>query len=320
MVNKGVLHGQARCLTWIGPLPDLKGRCIMIKRSAHVLSTSSSILGEGPLRHEEEQSLYWVDIIGRCLHIYSPAAESEKVIGFGRQLCAIAPRRQGLIAAFDHEVVLLDNEFSEEKMLYQLADPDDKVRFNDGKCDPAGRFWVGSMANTPDRTAAGSLYCVTPRDVEERLARITVSNGLSWSKTRDKMYYIDTPTGCVDCFDYDLASGSISNRQTLLRISADEGSPDGMTIDEQGRLWIALWGGWSVICFDPLQGSVVETIELPAARVTSCTFGGADRTTLYITTARTGLTADEQKQQPLAGRVFCLEDAGKGLPADVFAF
>jgi sugar lactone lactonase YvrE len=204
-----------------------------------------------------------------------------------------------------------------------IADPEAHLpgnRFNDGKCDPAGRFWAGTMRIAEDQVGAGSLYCLD-RDltVRKMWEGITIANGIAWSSDAKTMYYIDTPTCAVAAFDYDLATGSIANRREIIRTPKEAGFPDGMTIDAEGMLWVAYWQGWRVVRWDPSTGEMLATVELPVERVTAPWFGGPNLDELYITTARIGLSDEARAQQPLAGSLFRARVGVAGLPAFEFA-
>ncbi len=167
---------------------------------------------------------------------------------------------------------------------------------------------------------AGSLY-VLDSDLKcsQKIKGVTISNGLAWSADRKTFYYTDTPTLEVAAFDYDDYTGAISNRRTIIRIEEKEGYPDGMTIDNEGMLWIAHWNGWQVTRWNPATGTKLLSIKLPVAKVTSCTFGGENFDDLYITSAKVDLTEAELKEQPFAGSLFVIRQCGfKGLPSFEF--
>lgn len=224
-----------------------------------------------------------------------------------------------LLAALQHGFAKIDLELGDIRM---LADPEAHLsdnRFNDGKCDPAGRFWAGTMQLNGNK-GAGSLYVLHPDlTVSLKISGLSVSNGLAWSPDQSTFYFIDTPTQQVAAYDYDLESGNISNKRIAVSIPPELGKPDGMTIDAEGMLWVALWDGWGVTQWNPETGALLQQYRLPVARVTSCTFGGKDLQDLYITTAKTGLSAEALANQPLAGAVFVIKNTGvKGLPANLF--
>jgi sugar lactone lactonase YvrE len=197
-----------------------------------------------------------------------------------------------------------------------INDPEKQLpdnRFNDGKCDPSGRFWAGTMAKE-GQGASGSLYCLEANGhVDMKLSDVICSNGLAWDTSQNKMYFIDTGRHCLDAFDYEPKSGDIRHRKTILAIPEEEGLPDGMTIDEEGKLWVALWGGGCVIRVDPENKLITDRIPLPVSMVTSCTFGGEEMSTLFITTANIDLSEEEKINEPLAGHLFTCELSVKGL-------
>ncbi len=192
------------------------------------------------------------------------------------------------------------------------------MRLNDGACDPAGRFWVGSMA-LDEATGAGSLYRYS-RDggLERVLEDVTLSNGLGWSPDGSTMYYIDSLTYRVDVFDFDLAGGAISDRRPFVALEDGAGTPDGLAVDDEGGVWVALWGGGALRRYSP-EGELDRVLAVPADKVTACCFGGEDGRSLYVTTASVDLTAEERRRQPLAGSVFVTEVDVSGPPAQPFA-
>jgi sugar lactone lactonase YvrE len=203
-----------------------------------------------------------------------------------------------------------------------ITDPDagiPEMRYNDGKCDPAGRLWVGGMGMGPDNRYQASLYRLDhDLKTNKMLDSITCSNGICWSLDKTKMYYIDTPTGKVRVFDYDNNTGNISNGITAVEIPEGMGYPDGMTIDAEGNLWVCLWSGACVACFDPETGELLRKISIPALNVTSCAFGGKDLKTLFITTASISMSPEQAAKYPLAGNLFAIDLEIKGVPAFFF--
>jgi sugar lactone lactonase YvrE len=185
---------------------------------------------------------------------------------------------------------------------------------NDGGCDPQGRFYCGTMAYD-ETTGAGSLYRLDPdRGVTVVLTDVTISNGLQWTAAGDTALYVDTPTGRVDSFDFDGGSGTFANRRPFVSISGP-GQPDGMAIDEEDGIWVALWGGRAVHRYDA-NGHLDLVVELPVSQVTACTFGGPDRRSLFITTSRDGVEPDDQ---PEAGSVFRFETDVRGAVPHAYA-
>jgi sugar lactone lactonase YvrE len=279
---------------------------------------AQATLGEGALWHPEVARLYWVDIEGRALHIFDPTTGQDVQWPTGKRIGTVVPMHNG------HALVALQNGIHEldpaTGALTRLADPiaDEHLRFNDGKCDPAGRFWVGTF-DLQGRAHAGTLYRFDPDgSTHVMLRHVTNSNGLAWSLDQHTMYYIDTPTQAVQAFDYDHASGHIENPRVIIRIPEDLGGPDGMTIDAEGKLWVAIWGAGQVHRYDPGTGTLLQTIYVPAPHTSSCAFGGPELKTLYITTARGGLSPEQQAQFPLSGNLFAAEPGVAGVPACFF--
>lgn len=269
--------------------------------------------GEGPVWHDGWPGLRWVDMLGGdVLELDADTGEIRRR-HVGTVAAALRPRvNGGAVVAVERGFALADAALEHVEPLSELW-RDESVRMNDGACDPDGRFYCGSMAYD-ERAGAGSLYRLDPGgSVSTVVTGVTISNGLAWSPDGDTAYYIDTPTHRVDAFDYDRDQG-LTGRRALLRIPADAGSPDGMTVDACGRLWVALWGGAGVRCYT-LGGELVEHVSLPVELVTACTFGGPGLDELFITTSRQGLPDGEQ---PEAGAVFRHRPGVRGLPPHPF--
>ncbi|MFT4015577.1 MAG: SMP-30/gluconolactonase/LRE family protein [Agriterribacter sp.] len=279
---------------------------------------AKAFLGEGAIWHPLEHALYWVNIEGKTLHIYDPATKELKTFNMGERIGTVVFDKHGnTIAALQNGIHTIDIQTGELSLIANPL-PHKDIRFNDGKCDPEGRFWVGSM-HINQVEGAGSLYRMDhDLGIHKILDGITVSNGIVWSLDKKLMYYIDSPLKRVDVFDYENATGNVRNRRIAFTIPEGLGSPDGMTIDNEGYLWIAVWGGSCVGKFDPLTGEMKLKIIVPAPHVTSCAFGGNDMDTLYITTARENLTEDELRKYPLSGSVFSAKPNSKGIPAHFF--
>ena len=275
------------------------------------------VLGEGPIWVEREQALYWLDIKGRKIfRLGADGTRSEWATPV--RVGCIAPRTSGgFIAGTDRGIALVtldgpafDIAFNPEEDL-----PDN--RFNDGKVDRAGRFWAGTMDDR-ERQASGTLYRIggdlacTIVDTGYR-----VTNGPAFSPGGDLLYENDSALQLTYVFDLD-ADGNARNRRTFLSFDEGDGYPDGMTIDAEGCLWIAFWEGWCVRRFSP-DAELLETIEVPVARPTSCVFGGPNLDQMYVTSARTGLDADALAMQPNAGGLFLLSPGVRGLADLPFA-
>jgi len=272
------------------------------------------IIAEGPVWDEEKQALHFVDLLGNKLFTF--AEGNLDVMEFDQNIgCACLRETGGLIAGMQHGLFFVDPL---RQTIQQIADPEadrPNNRFNDGKVDPAGRLWAGTMSKDLDTgygslSPEGKLYCMdADLTWKAKLEQVTLSNGLEWSPDGTKFYYIDTPTGVVQVFDFDVSTGEISNGRVAIRIPADMGNPDGMCGDSAGNLYIALWGGACVSAWNPETGSLLDVIAVPAPNVTSCCFGGADMDELYITTASIGTDLDKH---PHAGGIFRLKPGGLG--------
>jgi len=192
-------------------------------------------------------------------------------------------------------------------------------RFNDGKCDPNGNLWVGSM-HLEQSAPEANLYKVDAKGTATKmLDSVTISNGIVWTDDKKTMYYIDTPTGMIRAFDYDANSSTISNERIVVYIDESIGFGDGMAIDSEDKLWVALWNGNAVARFDPLTGKLMEKINVPAHNVTSCAFGGENFETLYITTSSLDMTQKEKEKFPLAGSLFEVRPGVKGVAGNFFS-
>ena len=285
----------------------------MERKKAQLVLDEKAILGEGPAWDEKTGCLFWVDIQGEKVHIYNPKTNHDRKINVGEPIGAVVPREKGdAILALENGFAYLDLENENIEYMSRVEGDNSDTRFNDGKCDPAGRFWAGTMSKAESQ-AIGSLYYLdTDHKVRKMVENVTTSNGLAWSPDNNTFYYIDTPTQKVVAFDYDLGTGNIKNQKIVIDFAEEKGKPDGMNIDEEGRLWIAHWQGYQVSCWNPETGNKLIKVEVPVERVTSCCFGGEDLKELYITTARTGVNSDELKKQPHAGCLFKVETEVKG--------
>ena len=275
-------------------------------------------LGEGPSWDPETGRLIWVDITAEVVHWFDPASGHDQRFEVGQPVGAAVPASDGRLAlAVSDGFAFLDPPTGGIERIADVEVDLADTMMNDGKCDPAGRLWAGTKDAVGSRPL-GSLYRLgADRRPERILTGLTVSNGLGWSPDRTTMYFIDSPTQRIDVFDFELESGEISNRRTLVEIPKAWGLPDGMTVDEDGFLWVAFWGGSAVRRFAP-TGAVVSTVEFPVSQVTSCAFGGGDLSELYVTTARDSLSETQLAEQPLAGGLFRLRPGVRGRPSHPF--
>ncbi|MCL6456469.1 MAG: SMP-30/gluconolactonase/LRE family protein [Gorillibacterium sp.] len=284
-----------------------------------IVVDAQAVLGEGPCWDAVRKVLYWVDIEGFLIHEFNPADHTDRVFPVGQYVGAVVPRESGGLVWVGRDGFYSLNLMTEQ--LAPLVVPVESIetnRFNDGKCDPAGRFWAGTMS-TNGGEKQGTLYRLDlDQTVHPMIQAVTISNGLAWSADAKTLYYIDTPTNCVVAYAYHMETGEIASPRTVITFPQGEGYPDGMTIDEEGMLWVAHWGGWKVSRFDPRTGERIAEISVPAAQVTSCAFGGDHLDELYITTARTGLSQDELDKQPAAGGLFRVRPGVRGTPTFTF--
>ncbi|MFJ3619761.1 SMP-30/gluconolactonase/LRE family protein [Streptomyces iakyrus] len=267
-------------------------------------------LGEGPTWDAAAGRLLWIDILGSRLHTYDPATGRRTVRRTEQHIGAVKPRTDGgLVLNLRDGIGLLDPDGGFRWLHHE---PVPGRRANDAAIAPDGALWAGTM-RYDEAPGGGTLSRVTGEGtVEVVLDDVAVSNGTGWSPDGRLMYYIDSPTRRIDVFDH--ADGRISGRRTLAVIEEDAGFPDGLTVDAEGCVWVALWQGSAVRRYTP-GGALDRVIELPVPLVTACAFGGPDLTDLYITTARTGLT----EPPALAGSLFVVPGAGKGLAQPAFA-
>lgn len=265
----------------------------------------------------------WVDISGGLLHrTHIPSGETVTA-ALGEVSAAFPVRGGGLVYTGGHRVIHREpaggthDQCTERVVATAPADP--VLRFNDGAVDPAGRVWVGSM-HIPETSPRGVLYRL---DHDRRTGSgvltpvqhgATVSNGIGWSPDGTRMYYSDSPTRRLDVFDYDQATGRVSGRRAFAGLSAFDGVPDGLTVDLDGCVWVAMWDGGVLLRLAP-SGELDAVVPMPVARPTSLAFGGPGMASLYVTTARLGLPAASLAAQPLAGRLLRLVPGPVGLPA-----
>ena len=278
-----------------------------------------ALLGEGAIWNHERQELYWVDILGKSLNIYNPENKSNRKFPLPYRVGTVVPQSDSTaVVALDNGIYIL-NTFN--RKLTRISDVESEIltnRFNDGKCDPNGNLWVGSM-HLEEKEPAASLYKVAPDGTTTKmLENITISNGIVWTKDGETMYYIDTPTGVIKAYDFDLDTSTISNERVAVEVDEDDGFPDGMAIDAEDKLWVGLWNGNAVARYDPDNGELMEKIEVPAHNVTACAFGGENLDILYITTARVDMSEEELEQYPLAGSIFSVKPGVKGVKSAFF--
>ncbi len=275
---------------------------------------AENILGEGPIWDPRQQVLYWVDIFSLYLHSFKPETKTLQSWPMPDLLTSIALNKSGgLVGTLRHGFVSIDLPSGTVKKLESIfPDTEMRLRCNDGKCDPQGRYWVGTM-DTEVQAPLGALFC---RDPLGKISQIdqgfTIANGLGWSPDLHTMYFTETITRTIFQYDFHAETGAVSNRRIFATVPEDAGVPDGLTVDSHGYVWSAHWDGWRITRYDP-QGHIDQVISLPIQRPTNCCFGGKDLSILYITSARFGLNETDLAKGPAAGSIFALQTTVTGL-------
>jgi sugar lactone lactonase YvrE len=263
--------------------------------------------GEGPIFWNDH--LLYVDIEGHALISLDPKTETEKVWEIGERIGTVVPRQSGgFVCAGDSGIYSFDPVTGDKK---SMADPESDKRpdnrFNDGKCDPSGRFWAGTIS-TVKKTGDAKLYMLDVNgDLTLKVPGVTNSNGICWNAKADRMYYIDTPTKEIWAFPFNNQLSELGEKQVVFNTedAGLDGSPDGMTIDADGMLWVAMCHGGAVLRIDPHNGSLLQKIDFPCVETTACAFGGDKLERLFVTT---GIHKSIEEEN--AGRVFVVDGLG----------
>lgn len=276
-------------------------------------------LGEGAIWNYKTQELYWVDIEGKQLNIYNPKTKKNRVLATTSRIGTVVPfSEKEAIVALEDGVHKINLETGKSSLFTDMKSELPESRLNDGKCDPAGRFWVGSMHFNQIKGKANLYTINSENELQKKIDSVTISNGIVWTSGKKTMYYIDTPTSSIKSYEYDNKTGEISNEKIAVQIPESLGFPDGMTIDNENMLWVGMWNGNAVIRFNPNTGKVISKIIVPAHNVTSCAFGGENLDELFITTARVDMTEGELKKYPLAGSIFKFKTSVKGVKSNFY--
>lgn len=290
----------------------------MNRYEAEVLTDEVSEHAEGPLWNVERQTLIWVDQYRGLVREFLPEGGNpgiQNIWDVGMAVGAVVPREAGgwMIAAGEgfHR---LDDDGGLTPVADVLPDDGERRRMNDGKCDPLGRFWAGSMAYSK-ATGAGSLYRLDSGGAQEVLEDVTISNGLAWDPSGETLFFIDTPLQSVRRFR--VTPDGLLDPQVVVDIPASDGAPDGMSRDRDGNFWVALWGGGAVHRYSP-SGRLLQRVEVAARQVSSCCFGGPDLSTLFITTSQEGYSASDIEADPNAGKIFAFQTDTVGLAPDKY--
>jgi len=292
-----------------------------------VAVATPALLGESPMWHPTEQVLYFADIPGHRLNRFDPSSGALSHWQFDTDVASLAPRLDGtLLLAMRDGLFRFDPESGERARLAPPPYDPAKERFNDGKCDPQGRFWVGTIYE-PREPPLATLHCWWRGELTKRADGITVSNGLAWSPNGRTMYWSDTRSGTVYAFDFEPNDGSLSGKRVFASFPAKRadqplddygGRPDGAAVDAEGCYWVAMFEGQRLLRLSP-EGEIVRTVRLPVRCATMPCFGGPALKTIYITTARENRSPRELIEQPLAGCVLALDVDVPGLPANFVA-
>ena len=289
-----------------------------------VAVAAAALLGESPVWHPREAALYYTDIPGRRLQRFDPASGDLRHWAFDTEVASFAPRLDGtLLLAMRDGLWVFDPASGERSRVAEPPYDPAHERFNDGKCDPQGRFWVGTLYEPRD-PALASLHCFANGTLTREAEGFTTVNGLAWSPNGRTMHWSDTKAHTVYAADFDMGSGTLSNRRVFASFPLKQpdqdldtygGRPDGAAMDAEGCYWVAMFEGQRVLRLSP-DGAVVREVELPVRCPTMPCFGGLDLKTLYITTAREKRPAAELIAQPFAGCVLALEVDVPGLPVN----
>ena len=276
-----------------------------------------AILGEGVFWSRREQKVFWCDIEGRRVCRYDPETGENVSVDVGQQVGTVAEDASGgLVVALKDGVYHLDFESGALEKWCDPMEGNAASRLNDGKAGPDGRMYVGGLND--DGTER--LYRIERSKTEFAVLEtgIACSNGLVWSLDNKTFYYIDSPQRVVWAYDFDGATGDISNRRVVIDVKEQACIPDGMTIDAEGMLWVAFWEGSCFRRYNPDTGEMLLEVPVPVARVTSCAFAGNELDTLYVTTASVGFEDHDWEREPQAGGLFRFKPGVKGVPAFLF--
>lgn len=288
----------------------------MRELTAQLVFDAKAELAEGPVWHDE--ALWWVDINAGTLNRLAPDTGLNTSKASGDFLGVAVPTLEGnWLVAQRHNVSRMDWSTGRLTVLAELPPGDPRLRFNDGKCDPDGRFFVGTM-HRDGLSERGAFYRLDGAHLVRQFGDVSISNGLDWSPDATRFYYADSAASRIDVFDYDAGSGTMHNRRPLAKIPVERGFPDGLCCDANGNLWVALWGGGAVVCLDGRSGAELERVQLQVSQPTSCAFGGADSGELFITSAWQGLSQEQRSKEPCAGGIFSLRPGVKGRSAAKF--
>jgi len=277
-------------------------------------------LGECPLWDATLQQLYWVDVYNHRVHQFNPATGQDRYFDIGDDIgdvvsAIVLAGSNRLLMALSDRLAFLNTETGKMTLLYPMEFPYPDTRFNDGKCDAQGRFWIGSISEAVGQAALYRYDLDGSFHVME--SGLTISNGLGWSPDGATFYLTDSAPHKIYAYDFEAETGAIRDRRVLVDLSHEAVEPDGLAIDRQGNLWSALWDGWCIACFSA-TGQEITRVSLSVQRPTSVAFGGAELRDLYITSASVGLSQKEIQQGFNAGDLFRFSTSSPGIPMDGF--
>jgi sugar lactone lactonase YvrE len=274
---------------------------------AQLLYPTQNILGEGACWHKKRNSLMWVDIEDKKLHEFNFITNEIKIWKLQKRVSLIleTPDKNILLLAIQGAIVTFNTLTEAITTIAPIEECNQNIRTNDGSIDPLNRIWVGTMALNAANNA-GKLYCInqTNNKITVQIAPVTIPNGMVWTKDKQNLYFIDSPTYTIKWYKFDTKTGNITYLKDIIKIPETLGMPDGMCADELGMLWVAIWGGACVLKYNPHTGQCLAKIEVPAPQVTSCIFDKNNYKNIYITSARVGMTDAELEKHPLSGAVF----------------
>jgi sugar lactone lactonase YvrE len=288
-------------------------------KEAVLLFEALDKVGEGPCWNPETGRLYWVDISGKRIHSFDPVLKIDDPIQTDDIVTAIVfDKNEKIVAALSDSLVRIDPATRKTAEIFKFRGLPENVRLNDGKCDAAGRLWIGTM-DLDEKNKIGALYRVSPDlSCEKMLDGLIIGNGLAWNMDDSVMYYIDSPENEIWAFDFDLANGGISNKRTVARLSEESGMPDGMTVDSEGMLWVAHFRGAQATRWDPSSGRKLASFPVPTYNITCPCFGGERMDELFLTTASVLMEGSTEEQRVQAGSLYRLEPGVTGKAAYKF--
>jgi sugar lactone lactonase YvrE len=282
------------------------------------LNNPKSILGEAAIWSSHHNLFFYVDIEGQKVGKLDPITKITKEQKLPEKIGTVVPTEDGrLILGLENSISIYDFDSDKLEELIKIEPEIPTNRSNDGKCDAAGRLWIGTM-NKEAIGAAGALYCFDGVEIKKMIPDRKVSNGICWSIDNNTMYYIDSFDYNIKRYDFDLIKGTISNESILIEMNDQSFTPDGMTIDSEGMLWVAMWGKGCVNRYNPHSGELLGIVKVNAPNVSSCAFGGTDMTSLLITTSSMGLSEKQLKEFPESGTLFLVDVAIKGTEMNSF--